>query len=101
VGSTTHFVCGQNKNVREWAAIAKSVIHNAEVLTYYPRSRCDVFAFRPNCVVARGVARDEDAPADVFCCGRAEAGIDFLAASGFNDVSSTGMLTFLRKLGGA
>ena len=38
---------------------------------------------------------------NVFGCGRSEAGIDSGAASGFNDVSSTGILTYLRKLGGA
>jgi len=31
---------------------------------------------------------------NVFGCDRSEPGIDFLAASGFNDVSSTGILTY-------
>jgi hypothetical protein len=30
----------------------------------------------------------------VFGCGRSVPGIDFVAASGFNDVSSTGILTY-------
>jgi hypothetical protein len=31
---------------------------------------------------------------NVFGCDRSGRGIDFLAASGFNDVSSTGILTY-------
>jgi hypothetical protein len=31
---------------------------------------------------------------NVFGCGRSVPGIDFVAASGFNDVSSTGILTY-------
>ena len=45
-------------------------------------------------------AREIDGP-NVFGCDRSGRGIDFLAASGFNDVSTTGILTYPRKLGGA
>jgi hypothetical protein len=38
-------------------------------------------------------AREIDGP-NVFGCDRSGRGIDFLAASGFNDVSSTGILTY-------
>jgi hypothetical protein len=36
-----------------------------------------------------------------FCCGRKNASLDFNEVSGFKGVSRTGMLTFLRKCGGA
>jgi hypothetical protein len=44
--------------------------------------------------------RKENACRNVFGCGRSEPGIDFLATSGFNDVSRTGILTYLRKQAG-
>jgi hypothetical protein len=40
-----------------------------------------------------GLRKGNDGP-NVFGCDRSVPGIDFLAASGFNDVSSTGILTY-------
>jgi hypothetical protein len=40
-----------------------------------------------------GLRKENDGP-NVFGCGRSVPGIDFVAASGFNDVSSTGILTY-------
>jgi hypothetical protein len=40
-----------------------------------------------------GLRKGNDGP-DVFGCDRSVRGIDFLTASGFNDVSSTGILTY-------
>jgi hypothetical protein len=40
-----------------------------------------------------GLRKGNEGP-DVFGCDQSVPGIDFVAASGFNDVSSTGILTY-------
>src|SRR5262249_23575335 len=51
-------------------------------------------ASRPNLFHRMGGLRKENDGPNVFGCGRSVPGIDFVAASGFNDVSSTGILTY-------
>jgi hypothetical protein len=51
-------------------------------------------ASRPNLFHRMGGLRKENDDPNVFGCGRSVPGIDFVAASGFNDVSSTGILTY-------
>ena len=51
-------------------------------------------ASRPNLFHRLGGLRQENDGPNVFGCDRSGRGIDFLAASGFNDVSSTGILTY-------
>jgi hypothetical protein len=54
-----------------------------------PRER-----FTPNLFHRMGGLRKGNDDLNVFGCDRSGRGIDFLAASGFNDVSSTGILTY-------
>jgi hypothetical protein len=51
-------------------------------------------AFTPNLFHRMGGLRKGNDGPNVFGCDRSVRGIDFLAASGFNDVSSTGILTY-------
>src|SRR5215831_5131627 len=51
-------------------------------------------ASRPNLFHRMGGLRKGNEGPNVFGCDRSVPGIDFVAASGFNDVSSTGILTY-------
>ena len=76
------------RSIREWAKTA--ILDAAQ--KRQRRSPCD--ASRQIYFIAWvACAREIDGP-NVFGCDRSGRGIDFLAASGFNDVSSTGILTY-------
>src|SRR5262245_47062843 len=84
VGSPMHLRVGKRR-VREWA---KTPILDATPKTPTP------IAFTPNLFHRMGGLRKGNDGPNVFGCDRSVRGIDFLAASGFNDVSSTGILTY-------
>jgi hypothetical protein len=53
-----------------------------------------LYASNPNLFHRMGGLRKGNDGPNVFGCDRSVPGIDFVAASGFNDVSSTGILTY-------
>src|SRR5262249_52483115 len=67
-------------------------VGNADRLRVQRRSPCD--ASRPNLFHRMGGLRKGNNGPNVFGCDGSVPGIDFVAASGFNDVSSTGILTY-------
>jgi hypothetical protein len=91
VGSAKASVSGHvrvergGQGVCEWA---KTAILDATPKTPTP------IAFTPNLFHRMGGLRKRNDGPDVFGCDRSGPGIDFLVASGFNDVSSTGILTY-------
>jgi hypothetical protein len=74
--------------VREWAKLP-SPARRKKTPTPIALRR-----FTPNLFIAWVVCAREIDDLNVFGCDRSGRGIDFLAASGFNDVSSTGILTY-------
>jgi hypothetical protein len=76
------------RSVREWAKLP-SPARRKKRQRQSPRDASRQIYF----IAWVACAREIDGP-NVFGCDRSGRGIDFLAASGFNDVSSTGILTY-------
>jgi hypothetical protein len=76
------------RSVREWAKLPSPARRQKR----QRRSPCD--ASRQIYFIAWVVCAREIDDLNVFGCDQSGRGIDFLAASGFNDVSSTGILTY-------
>src|SRR5262245_22178722 len=87
-GQPKHLRVGKAKSVREWAKLPSPARRKKR----RRRSPCD--ASRQIYFIAWVVCAREIDDLNVFGCDRSGRGIDFLAASGFNDVSSTGILTY-------
>src|SRR5215467_11326708 len=90
VGSLKASASGHVRVVRvgrvcEWAKTA--------TLDATPKTPTPI-AFTPNLFHRMGGLRKRNDGPDVFGCDRSGPGIDFLVASGFDDVSSTGILTY-------
>jgi hypothetical protein len=81
------------QSICEWARRSVCEWAKTAILDATPKTPTPI-AFTPNLFHRMGGLRKGNDGPNVFGCDRSVRGIDFLAASGFNDVSSTGILTY-------